>query len=72
MKRLNAGCGLDALGGWTNLDKVKLPGVDIVHDLSNIPLPFRAEEFDEILRYCARTCWSISITFPCSASSTAS
>ena len=48
-KKLNAGCGSDIRIGWLNLDKVKLPGVQIVHDLSHIPLPFHAEEFDEIL-----------------------
>ena len=32
-----------------NLDKHPLPGVDIVHDLTDLPLPFENESVDEVL-----------------------
>lgn len=35
MKRLNLGCGRDIKKGWINLDILKLPGVDVVYDLTN-------------------------------------
>jgi ubiquinone/menaquinone biosynthesis C-methylase UbiE len=47
-KKLNMGCGTDIKPGWINLDCAKLPGVDVVHDLSE-PLPFEAETFDFVL-----------------------
>lgn len=50
MKRLNLGCGKWPLNGWTNLDMVSLPGVDVVADLdrcSDVPLPFEADSVDE-------------------------
>lgn len=31
------------------MDSAKLPGVDIIHDIEKLPLPFPDEEFDEIL-----------------------
>lgn len=37
--RLNLGCGTDVLEGWVNLDIADLPGVDIVHELGDGPLP---------------------------------
>ena len=52
-KKLNVGCGRDIKKGWINLDSSDLPGVDIVHDIEQIPLPFDNEEFDTIL------CWDI-------------
>lgn len=48
MKRLNLGCGRDIREGWINLDCASLPGVDVVHDLTRLPLPFADNEFDEI------------------------
>lgn len=48
-RKLNLGCGTDSKKGWVNLDSSPLPGVDVVHDITKIPLPFADEEFDEIL-----------------------
>lgn len=47
--KLNLGCGHFVLPGWVNLDIADLPGVDIVHDLNKLPLPFECESVDEIL-----------------------
>lgn len=49
MKKLNLGCGKDIREGYVNLDKFPLEGVDVVHDIEKVPLPFADEEFDEIL-----------------------
>jgi len=49
-KKLNLGCGGDIKQGWINLDRHPLPGVDIVHDIEVVPLPFGDGEFDYI--YC--------------------
>jgi len=49
MKKLNLGCGKDIKKGWTNLDNIKLKGVDIIHDINKFPYPFKDNEFDEIL-----------------------
>ena len=51
MKKLNLGCGYDIKEGWVNLDIAKLEGVDVVHDLNNLPLPFQDNEFDYIMCY---------------------
>lgn len=40
LKKLHLGCGTDILPGWVNIDCAALPGVDLVHDLNVIPLPF--------------------------------
>lgn len=48
-KKLNLGCGKDIKKGWVNLDSVKLPGIDIVHNIEKLPIPFKNGEFDEIL-----------------------
>jgi SAM-dependent methyltransferase len=50
-RRLNLGCGRDIRQGWVNLDCAGLPGVDVVHDLSCLPLPFDTGEFMNI---CAK------------------
>jgi SAM-dependent methyltransferase len=47
-ERLNLGCGTDVREGWVNLDIAPLPGVDVVHDLSE-PLPFADASFSEVL-----------------------
>ena len=48
-KKLNLGCGTDIREGWVNLDSAALPGVDVVHDINSLPLPFAADSFDEIV-----------------------
>ncbi len=48
-KRLNVGCGTDIKKGWVNLDAAAVRGVDVVHDIEQLPLPFLDEYFDEIL-----------------------
>jgi len=47
--KINLGCGMNILKGWVNLDCAALPGVDVVHDLNVVPLPFEDECADEIL-----------------------
>ena len=49
IKKLNLGCGLDVREGWVNLDSCALPGVDVVHDIEKLPLPFDDETFGCIL-----------------------
>ena len=49
LKKLNIGCGVDIKQGWINLDFATIAGVDVVHDIEKIPLPFGNDEFDEIL-----------------------
>jgi SAM-dependent methyltransferase len=48
-QRLNLGCGLDIRPGYVNVDVAPLPGVDVVHDLNELPLPLRDAAFDEVL-----------------------
>lgn len=49
MKKLNLGCGTDIREDWVNLDIAALEGVDVIHDINKLPLPFENEEFDRIL-----------------------
>ena len=48
MKKLNIGCGRNVKKGYINLDVVRLPGVDVVHDLEKFPYPFDDNTFDLI------------------------
>ena len=50
--RLNLGCGRNPIDGWTNIDAVALPGVDVVADLDRCreaPLPFAESSAGEFL-----------------------
>jgi predicted SAM-dependent methyltransferase len=47
--KLNLGCGNDIRQDYVNLDISALEGVDVVHDLKNLPLPFDDGRFREIL-----------------------
>lgn len=38
-KKLNIGCGSKNIQGWVNLDLKDIPGVDVVHDIENLPSP---------------------------------
>ncbi|MEM2954453.1 MAG: class I SAM-dependent methyltransferase [Candidatus Nanoarchaeia archaeon] len=55
MKILDIGCGLRKYkpkqknARVIGLDIVKLPGVDVVHDLEKSPLPFKDNEFDTVI-----------------------
>lgn len=52
MKTLNLGAGkLDIRNDCVNLDFTNYEGIDMVHDLNKLPLPFEDEEFNEIMAY---------------------
>jgi SAM-dependent methyltransferase len=46
--KLNLGCGHKLREGWVNVDRVERDGVDVVHDLNDIPWPFDDDSADEI------------------------
>jgi SAM-dependent methyltransferase len=48
-KKLNLGCGTDIKEGWVNLDIADIPGVDVVHNVEDLPLPFADNTFEVIL-----------------------
>lgn len=49
MTGLNIGCGTDIRPGYINLDRVALPGIDVVWDISQFPYPFENDYFTSIL-----------------------
>ena len=48
MRVLDIGCGRNKTRGAVGIDRVDLPGVDIIHDLNSFPYPFADNTFDEI------------------------
>lgn len=48
MKALDLGCGLAKVKAATGVDRVPLPGVDLVADLESIPYPLADNSFDAI------------------------
>ena len=54
MKILNIGCGANKYKGLEVWDKVigldaqKFPDIDVVHDLNELPLPFKDNKFDAV------------------------
>lgn len=49
MKKLNLGCGKDIRKEYVNLDSIKLPGVDVIHDIEKFPWPFEDNTFNEVI-----------------------
>mgnify|MGYP001158247293 FL=1 len=48
MKILDLGCGNNKVPNSIGLDNIKLPGVDIEHDLLNFPYPFENKSINKI------------------------
>lgn len=47
-RKLQLGCGESPKKGYVNLDKEKLRGVDVVHNLDKYPWPFPDNFFEEV------------------------
>lgn len=47
--KLNLGCGKDIKEGWVNVDQHFAPGVNLVMDIRELPLPFADNSIDEVL-----------------------
>src|SRR5581483_6511417 len=47
--KLNLGAGTDIRPGWVNLDSAAISGIDVVHDIENLPLPFDNASCSEIV-----------------------
>jgi SAM-dependent methyltransferase len=47
-RSLDIGCGRNKTSGCIGIDRIALPGVDIVHDLDQFPWPFADDEFSVI------------------------
>ncbi len=48
---LDLGCGPNKVPGAIGLDVAPLPGVDVIHDLAEVPYPFEANTFAEVHLY---------------------
>ena len=46
--RLQLGSGNDPKPGWINHDLVKLPGINICHDLNEFPWPWADNTIDQV------------------------
>lgn len=51
--KLDLGCGTQKKEGFIGVDKVKFPGVDVVHDIGRHTWPWNDESVDEV--YCSHT-----------------
>ncbi len=49
LKTLDVGCGGKKARGAVGIDRLDIPGVDIIHDLNVFPYPFKDDEFDRII-----------------------
>jgi len=49
--KLHLGCGTAIKEGWVNQEMVRLPGVDVVHNLRVFPWPFEDGQFTEVLMH---------------------
>ncbi|MFA5155630.1 MAG: methyltransferase domain-containing protein [Patescibacteria group bacterium] len=47
--KLNLGCGRKKLDGFTGVDRIKTPAVDVIHDLNVFPYPFPDNSAEEIV-----------------------
>ncbi len=50
-KVLHIGCGASKLPGAIGIDQLKLPGVDVVHNLDRSPWPFESNSFDIVFAH---------------------
>jgi len=46
--KINLGCGNVRMKGYVGMDVVKLPAVDVVHDLNKFPYPFKDNSVQEV------------------------
>lgn len=46
--KINLGAGTDIQPGWTHVDMIDMPGIDVVHNLIKFPYPFEDNSADEI------------------------
>jgi hypothetical protein len=46
--QIDLACGQNKRAGFTGVDRVAMPGVDIVHDLETYPWPFADNSVDEV------------------------
>ncbi len=47
--KLDIGCGDRKRNGFTGMDVVSLDGVDVIHDMNEVPWPFEENTFEEII-----------------------
>lgn len=46
--KINLGAGSEPTDGWVNVDWIKQPGIDVIHNLIDFPWPFADGVADEI------------------------